>query len=110
MTRRGGGAEGAGGWGSGACAQASQGGWVVRPAKGWGARLRLSRGGGSSGVVGDKVGALGHIHWSMRHSHTRAISLNWETKRVGTMAQPPHTGGEMRALYLVFRRWELAAG
>src|SRR5215475_10956228 len=24
------------------------------------------------------------------------------------MAQPPQTGGEMRALYLVFRRWELA--
>jgi hypothetical protein len=42
---RGGGAEGACGRRPLACAQASQGGLRVRPAKGFGSRLRLRRGG-----------------------------------------------------------------
>jgi len=25
--------------------------------------------------------SLGYIQWSMRHSHTSAISTNWEKKR-----------------------------
>src|SRR5262245_48133385 len=74
-TRRGGGAEGACGRESIACGQASQGGLVVRPAKGVGARLRFGRGGSS---VGEHAAvALGHAHWSMRHSHTRATNTNW---------------------------------
>src|SRR5262249_18149031 len=98
---RGGGHAGGCGRGSVLCTQASQCGLVVSPAKGLGARLRLSRGGGGAGVVGDKAGALSHAHWSMRHSHTRAISTNWEKKRAGTMAKPPHTSAELRAFYLV---------
>src|SRR4029453_12568174 len=107
---RGGGGYGASGRRSLACAQASQGGFVVRPAKGLRSRLRCGTGGGGVGVIGHVAGSLGHVQWSMRHSHTRAISTNWEKKRAGTMAKLPHTGGEMRAFYPVFRRWEFAAG
>src|SRR5262249_62284272 len=110
MTRRGGGAEGACGRGSLTCTQAAQCGLVVRPAKGFGSRWRLGTGGGGSCVVGQAVaGSLGHTHWSMRHSHTRATSTNWEKKRCDTMATPPQTSAEMRVFYPVFRRWELAA-
>ena len=38
-----------------------------------------------SGAGGHVAGSLGHVQWSMRHSHTRAISTNWEKKRSGTM-------------------------
>src|SRR5262252_609976 len=50
LTIRGGGAQGV--WGRGAltCAQASQWGLVVRPAKGFGSRRRLGRGGVGSRV------------------------------------------------------------
>src|SRR6266446_430423 len=101
---RGGGAEGACGWAAGACSQASQGGLVVRPAKGLGSRLRLGSRGGSSGGGHAAAGSLGHAQWSMTHSHTRAISTNWEKKRWETMAKPPRLGGEMRVFYPVFRR------
>jgi hypothetical protein len=30
-------------------------------------------------------------------------------KEMGDHGKTPHTSGEMRALYLVFRQWELAA-
>src|SRR5215470_10507559 len=97
---RGGGDEGGCGRGAPLCAQASQDGLVVRPAKGFGSCWRLGRGPGGSGVAGHTgAGSLGHAHWSMTHSHTSAISTNWEKKRWETMAQPPHTGGEMRGLY-----------
>src|SRR6266478_167703 len=43
--------------------------------------------------------SLGHAHWSMTHSHTRAISPRWEKKRAETMAQPPPTGGERGVFY-----------
>src|SRR5262249_47904016 len=107
---RGGGAAGVCGRGALPCSQASQCGLVVRPAKGVGARRRLGRGPGGSGVVGHPgAGSLGHIQWSMRHSHTRATSINWEKKRWETMATPPYAGREMGVLYPVFRWWELAA-
>src|SRR5215813_7061383 len=70
---RGGGDEGACGRGAVAWAQASQGGLVVRPAKGVGSRWRLGRGPGGSGVIGYTVaGSLGHAQWSMTHSHSKA--------------------------------------
>ncbi|HEY5868779.1 MAG TPA: hypothetical protein VI542_25000 [Candidatus Tectomicrobia bacterium] len=60
-----------------ACSQVSQSGFVVRPAKGLGSRLRFgSRGGGSAGGGHTAAGSLGHIQWSMRHSHTRATSTS----------------------------------
>src|SRR5215831_11018004 len=74
------------------------------------ASLYLGRGGGSGVVEHAAAGTLGHTHWSMTHSHTRAISTNWEKKRWETMAQPPHTGGDMRGLYPVCQVAELAAG
>src|SRR5213080_4208682 len=49
-TIRGGGAEETGRRGSVVCAQASQGGFWLRPAKGVGSRLRF--GGGGAGVIG----------------------------------------------------------
>src|SRR5215831_10796270 len=84
---RGGGAAGACGRGAVACAQASQCGLVVRPAKGGGSRGRLGRGGGGSGGGGHVTGSPGHAHWSMTHNHTRAMSTNWEKKRWETMAK-----------------------
>src|SRR4029453_8083368 len=110
MTMRGGGAEGGCGREALTCAQASQWGLLVRPAKGFGSRRRLGRGGMGSSVVGQAVaGSLGHIQWSMTHSHTRATSTNWKKKSGGTMATPPHTRGKMRILYPVCQVAELAA-
>jgi hypothetical protein len=64
----------------------------------------LGTGDGNSGVVGHAAAeSLGHAHWSMTHSHTKATSTNWEKKRAETMAQLPHTGAAMRVFYLVFR-------
>src|SRR5215831_8501330 len=95
--RRGGGAAGTGGRRPLASAQASQCGLVVRPTKGFGSRRRLRRGGGGSRVVKHAATeSLGHTHWSRRHSHTRAISTNWEKKSAETMAKPPYTGRAMR--------------
>src|SRR5215831_11975263 len=102
---RGGGGPGASGRRSLACAQASQCGLVVRPAKGLRSRWRLGTGGVGSGVGGHGAGSLGHVHWSMRHSHTRAISTNWEKKRCETMTKPPQTGDEMRVFYPI---WQVA--
>src|SRR5216684_7933448 len=97
---RGGGAQGGSRQGSTACSQASQCGFVVRPTKGVGSRWRFGTGGRGSGVVGHAAaGSLGHAHWSMTHSHTRATSTNWEKKRAETMVKPPHTGAEMRVFY-----------
>jgi hypothetical protein len=76
MTMRGGGAAGACEQGSLACAQASQGGLVVRPAKGGRSRLRLGTGGVGFGIGRHVAGALGHIQWNMKHSHIKAISTN----------------------------------
>jgi hypothetical protein len=59
------------------CTQASQCGLVVRPAKGFGSRWRLGRGGVGSRGGGHTAVSLGHAHWSMTHSHTRAISPSW---------------------------------
>jgi hypothetical protein len=43
-----------------------------------GLTLALGLWGWGSGVVEHAAaGALGHTHWSMTHSHTRAISTNW---------------------------------
>ena len=67
---------GARGRGSVACAQASQGGLWVSPAKGWGSRVRLGRGGGGFGVVGHTAESLGHAQWSMTHNHARATNTN----------------------------------
>jgi hypothetical protein len=78
-----------------------------RPVGGPGGRagaLWGGRGGGGSGVVGDKAGALGHAHWSMRHSHPRVINTHWEKKRGETMAKSPHIRAGMRGFYLVFQR------
>src|SRR5437899_5071358 len=110
MTMRGGGAAGAWGWGSLVSAHASQCGLVVRPTKGFGSRLRWRRGGrGSSVVKHAATESLGHTQWSMRHSHTKATSTNWEKKRWETMAKAPHTGRAMRVLYPVCQVAELAA-
>src|SRR5215468_12126979 len=65
---------------------------------------------GSQARLSEGQESLGHTQWSMQDSHTKAISTNWEKKRSGTMAKLPHASAEMRALYLVFRRRELAAG
>src|SRR6266446_5621391 len=74
-----------------ACSHAAQGGLRVRPAKGFGSRLRWRRGGVGGGGVGCAgAQSLGHTHWSMRHTHTRATRTNWEKKRSGSMAKPPH--------------------
>src|SRR4029450_10223510 len=95
-TIRGGGTEETGRRESVGCAQASQGGFWLRAAKGLGGRLRF--GGGGAGVIGHvSAAALGHTQWSMRHSHTRAISPSWQKKRAETMEKPTHTGREMRA-------------
>src|SRR5262249_22195388 len=108
-TMRGGGGQGASGRRSLACAQASQCGFMVSPSKGLGSRWGC--GGGGFGVVEHATaGALGHNHWSLTHSHTRSISTKWKKKRWETMAQPPHTGGEMRGFYPVCQVTELAAG
>src|SRR5262245_52757602 len=40
-------------------------------------RLRFGRGDGGSGVIGHAAESLGHTQWSMKYSHTRAISTNW---------------------------------
>jgi hypothetical protein len=45
----------------------------------------------------------------MTHSHTKAISTNWEKKSAETMAKPHHPGGEMRVFYPVSQVAELAA-
>jgi len=74
----GGGAKGACERGALAWAQASQGGLWVTPAKGFGSRRRLGRSGvGCDGVNGAVAQPLGHAHWSMTHSYTRATSTNW---------------------------------
>src|SRR5262245_59768572 len=76
MTIRGAEAEGACGRGAVACAQASQCGFLMKPSKSFGARLRCGRGGGGDRGVGHAAAeSLGHSHWSMTHSHTRAISV-----------------------------------
>src|SRR2546428_14174112 len=98
MTMRGGGAEVACGQGSLTCAQASQCGLVVSPAKDCGSRWRLGSGGGGSSGGGHTAVSLGHAHWSMTHSHTRAISPSWEKKRSETKAKPPPPGGEKRGI------------
>jgi hypothetical protein len=60
------------------CSQASQCGLVVRPAKGFGSRLCLRRGGVGGGGVGPAVVAsLNHAHWSMTYSQTSTISVSW---------------------------------
>jgi hypothetical protein len=92
--------------GAGAGSQASPCGWRVRPAKGCGSRLCWRRGGvGGGGVGGAGAQSRGHTPWSMRHTHTRATSTNWEKKRSGTMAKPPHISAEMRVFSLVFQ-WQ----
>src|SRR5262249_7341632 len=82
-------------------------GLVVRPVKGLGSRWRFGTGGVGSSVGGHVAGSLSHVPWSMRHSHTRAISTNWEKKRCETMTQPPPTSGEMRGLDIigVYQSW-----
>jgi hypothetical protein len=57
--------------------------------KGFALALALWHWGVGSGVGGHVARSLGHVQWSMRHSHTRTISTNWEKKRSGTMAKPP---------------------
>src|SRR2546422_7345762 len=110
MTMRGGGAAEASGRGALACAQASQGGLVVRPAKGFGSRRRVRRGGGGSPVVAHPAtGALGHTHWSITHSHTKTTNANWEKKRWETMAKTPHTSEGKRGFYPVCQGAELSA-
>src|SRR5215510_6056811 len=105
---RGGGAEGACGRRPLACSQASQCGLRVRPAKGFGSRLRLCRGGVGEGGVGPvTVESLSHAPWSMTHSHTKATSTKGAKKSAETMAQPPHSSGEMRVLYPVSQVAEL---
>jgi hypothetical protein len=79
-TRRGGGRE------SVVCAQASQCGCVVRPANGIGSRLRWRCGG--IGEAGAR--ALGHPHWSMRHSQRRASRTSGEKNRSDPRAKLPH--------------------
>jgi len=74
---RGGGVLGGAAWGALACAQASQCGLAVRPAKGVGSRWRFGFGGVGSDGGGHAAGSLGHAQWSMRHSHTKAISVSW---------------------------------
>src|SRR5262245_41202269 len=72
------GRSGGGGRGAVACAQVSQGSFLMKPAKGFGARLRFGRGGGGAKGVGHAAAeSLGHTHWSMTHSQTRAISASW---------------------------------
>jgi hypothetical protein len=61
---------------------------VVRPAKGVRSRWCFGTGGVGAGVGGRGAGSLGHIQWSRRQSHPRAIRTNWEKKRAGTMAKP----------------------
>src|SRR5215468_6466572 len=107
---RGGRVEGACKHGAVPYSQVSQGGLVVKPAKGLGSRWRFGFGGVGSDGGGHVAGSLGHAHWSMTHSHTRATSTNWEKKRWETMAKPPHTGGAMRGFYPVCQATELAAG
>src|SRR5499433_2380979 len=75
-TRRGGGVEGACGHGAVPCSQVSQGGLVVKPAKGLCSRWRFGFGGVGSDGGGHVAGSLGHAHWSMTHSHTRATSTS----------------------------------
>jgi hypothetical protein len=74
----GGGVLGVSAWGALACLQASQGGLVVRAAKGVGSRWRFGFGGVGADGGGHVAGSLGHAQWSMRHSHTKAISVSWE--------------------------------
>jgi hypothetical protein len=55
---------------------------MVRPVKGLGTRWRFGTGGVGSGVVEHTAAeSLGHAPWSITHSHTKAISPNWEKKR-----------------------------
>ena len=44
------------------------------------------------------------------HSHTRAISPNWEKTRSETMANSPPTGGARGVFYPLCSAAELAAG
>src|SRR5262249_35056373 len=78
--------------------------------KGLASRLRLGSAEEGSGVVGQAAGSLGHAQWSMRHSHTRAMSTNWEKKRAEPMAKPLPASGERGVFYPIFIAAELAAG
>src|SRR5262245_17379344 len=109
-TSRGGGAEGTGRRRSEGSSQAAQCGLWVRPAKGLGSRVRFGSAEEDSGVVEHAAGSLGHAQWSRSHSHTRAMSTNWENKRAEIMAKPPPTGGERGVFYPIFIAAELAAG
>ena len=65
--------------------------WLMGEARqGWGGTVALGRWGGR-GRRWRRThggGALGHIHWSRTHSHTRAMSPSGETKRAETMTNP----------------------
>src|SRR5262245_15474834 len=87
---RGGGAQGAWGRGTVACAQASQWGLWVRPGQGFGTRGRLREGGMSSGDRGTPAASLlGQAACNMQHSQSRHNSTNWKKKRWDTIALPP---------------------
>src|SRR6266852_8154988 len=95
-----------GGWGtcSWACSQAAHGGLRVRPGNGFRSLERLGGALAGRGVVGPAVArSEGHTTWSMRHSHTRPTSSNWEKSGSGIMVLPPHTDGEMGLSYPIFR-------
>jgi hypothetical protein len=53
--------------------------WAILPAtlKGLGPGWRCGGRGVGSSVVGHVVVSLGHAHWSMTHSHSRATSSKW---------------------------------
>src|SRR5262249_62121619 len=92
---RGGGGQGACGRGTTPCAQASQWGVWVSPAKGLGA-VECLRGGGTGvgGIGRAAAGSDGHTQESMRNTHSRAISASWEKRRVDTIAKTPPVDGE----------------
>src|SRR5712664_2094926 len=97
-----GGAAGAAGRGAVACSQVSQCGFLVRPSKGLGSRWRFGTGGVGSGAVGHTaVGSLGHAHWSMRHSHTRATSCALSQFFAGFAVIPFHNARMILANFLI---------
>ena len=72
------------------------------------ARWRLGvRGSGSAvGVAGASPGHLGRVRGNRRKSQMRAHRTSGETPWCATMALPPPTGAEMRALYPVLGAME----